>query len=79
MPMPPIEKARAIHNPAGREPVRDTDLLAWCEALPESVNLAEETQHLRNNHSALLDLVAELQDQVAELKDKMDAAEVPSL
>jgi hypothetical protein len=74
MPMPPIEKARAMHDPSGREPVRDPDLLAWCAALPECVNLAEETQHLRQNHRMLLDWIHELQEERASLKDELDAA-----
>ena len=49
MTMTPIEKARLLHEPRGRQTVQDDDLLRWVEALPEARALAEEVQALRRD------------------------------
>lgn len=43
-----IKKAQMLHEPFGREVLLDNDLMAWCDASPDVLPLAEEVQFLRD-------------------------------
>lgn len=57
MPMTPLDRARCLHEPKGKAPLVDADLVRWVDLLPDCLDLAQEVQFLREQNRQLKEAV----------------------